>query len=46
MEEVYNKLVAAKGKKWTDELLTKLDKALTKNPLNVAKMLETASKFL
>lgn len=46
MEEVYKKLVAAKGQKWTNELLTKLDKALTKDAKKVATMLETASKFL
>lgn len=46
MESVYQKLVAAKGEKWTIELLSKLDKALTKDPKKVATMLETASKFL
>lgn len=46
MESVYKKLVAAKGQKWADELLSKLDKALSKDPKKVTTMLETASKFL
>lgn len=46
MEEVYKKLVAAKGEKWAKDLIEKLDKALIKDPKKTANMLEMGVKFL
>lgn len=46
MEEVYKKLVAAKGEKWANELIEKLNKALAKDAKKTANMLEMGVKFL
>ena len=46
MEALYEKLVASMGKNEADALLTKLEKAIDKDPKKAVNMLKMGSNFL